>query len=221
MSRSANLPSSNKLNFHAIQNSDSSADVNYSDGNKSSGHCQCIDNSCCGTGNMKSETRLLILRCFVAFCFFGAAALCGSLSYYLIHSIEYSNATKQYSNLALQALKLAELGAVSKRQGGQLLAKMYAWNVNATSWPNASIEGFQDISSTLIEMTTSLTLSMNPIVLPSDVEGFESFAYDFISDHPDEYTPSSGISSFGRGQSASSSMHTTSYEASIILTALA
>ena len=82
-------------------------------------------------------------------------------------------------------------------------------------------EGFQDISSTLIEMTTSLTLSMNPIVLPSEVEGFESFAYDFISEHPDEYTPSSGKSSFGRGQSTSSSMHTTSYEASIILTALA
>jgi len=157
----------------------------------------------------------------VAFCFFGAAALCGSLSFYLIHSIEHSNATKQYSNLALQALKLAELEAVSKRQGGQLLAKMYAWNNNAASWPNASIEGFQDISSTLIEMTTSLTLSMNPIVLPSEVEGFESFAYDFISEHPDEYTPSSGKSSFGRGQSTSSSMHTTSYEASIILRSLA
>jgi len=113
----------------------------------------------------------------------------------------------------LQALKLAELGAVSKRQGGQLLAKMYAWNVNASSWPNALIEGIQDISSTLIEMTTSLTLSMNPIVLPSEVEGFESFAYDFISEHPDEYTASSGILSFGRGQSASSSMNITSYEA--------
>jgi len=147
----------------------------------------------------------------VAFCFFGAAALCGSLSYYLIHSIEYRNATKQYSNLALQALKLAELGAVSKRQGGQLLAKMYAWNNNATSWPNASIEGFQDISSTLAEMTTSLTLGMSPIVLPSEVEGFESFAYDFISKHPAEYTPSSGISSFGRGQYLH--LCTTSYEA--------
>ena len=149
---------------------------------------------------MKSETRLLILRGFVAFCFIGAAALCGSLSYYLIHSIEYSNATKQYSNIALQALKLAELRTVSKKQGGQLLAKIYAWNVNATSWPNASIEGFQDISSTLIEMTTSLTLSMNPIVLPSEGKGFESFAYDFISTHPDEYTPLSGKSSFGKGQ---------------------
>jgi len=96
-------------------------------------------------------------------------------------------------------LKLAELGAVSKRQGGQLLAKIYAWNVNATSWPNASIEGFQDISTTLIEMTTSLTLAMAPIVLPSDEEGFENFAYDFISDHHAEYTASSGVSSFGKG----------------------
>ena len=206
--------------FHAITKCKSSATINYDEDcmiNQTKGHAW----TRIYCASMKSETRLLVLRCFVAFCFFGAAALCGSLSYYLIHSIEYRNATKQYSNLALQALKLAELGAVSKRQGGQLLAKMYAWNVNATSWPNASIEGFQDISSTLIEMTTSLTLSMNPIVLPSEVEGFESFAYDFISDHPDEYTPSSGISSFGRGQSASSSMHTTSYEASIILTALA
>ena len=198
--------------FHAITKCKSSATTNYDEDcmiNQTKGHA--LTRIYCA--NMKSETRLLILRCFVAFCFFGAAALCGSLSYYLIHSIEYRNATKQYSNLALQALKLAELGAVSKRQGGKLLAKMYAWNNNATSWPNASIEGFQDISSTLAEMTTSLVLGMSPIVLPSEVEGFESFAYDFISKHPAEYTPSSGISSFGRGQSASYSMHTTSYEA--------
>ena len=127
----------------------------------------------------KKNNKLFYLRCFVVISLLGAATLCGSLAYILLYNSEYNTATTQYSLLANQALKLASISTKLKRQGGELLAKIYGnLNPNKETWPNVTIPGFQDITSPLIEMTYSLSVSGSPFVLPSQVHSFEAFAYD-------------------------------------------
>ena len=144
-----------------------------------------------------SRWRILFLVCLTVM-----AALLGTGFYFLLRDEETELASAQFDAIADRALDSMFEIAERKRLGTLSMASV-AGNVNpdASKWPFVTMNGYEDMSTRLIETSVGREMGFCPIVLPSQVEEFESFAYGYYYEarNPKPFPNTTAVSPFGRG----------------------
>jgi len=163
----------------------------------------------CGNGKNSSSvrwpiSRLLTARILFVLCLCTVAAVLGYLAYLFLRKSERELAVTQFVSLSKRALNDARKVTLRMRNGAITLASLYSnAHPDATvGWPNVAIDGFNEISSYLVETVAGMGFGFAPIVYPSERESFEEFAYDYYQTKrrpPFESSESVGVSSFGKG----------------------
>jgi hypothetical protein len=157
--------------------------------------------------------RLLhrIFVCRVIFLAFlcATAALLGYAAHTLLVDSENDLAETQFESIADRALDAAVGITLRKRLGIVSLASIAAYQFpNAEAWPYVKIDGYEAISSNLIETSSgretpgraARDMGFCPLVTPEQLPSFEEFAYSYYEERFPGGT--AGLHSFGKGVAA-------------------
>jgi hypothetical protein len=128
------------------------------------------------------------------------AALLGYAANRLLTDSEKDLAETQFGSIADRALDTAVGITLRKRLGTVSMASIAAYQFpNAEAWPYVKIDGYETISSNLIETSSGREMGFCPLVTPEQLPSFEDFAYDCYEERFPGGT--AGLSSFGKGVS--------------------
>lgn len=146
--------------------------------------------------------RLLVFRVLVIICLLAAAVVGGYGSHYQVYHYETKLQHSDFSSIAEHFRREVTSNLRAKALSIHALSSTMSMACPSTeSWPNCTIpmDSYANISWPLIVNSNMRTLSYAPIITASQVDEFESFAYDFYESegHPDVAT-----FSFGKGISA-------------------
>jgi hypothetical protein len=126
------------------------------------------------------------------------AALLGYAAHRLLIDSEKDLAETQFESIADRALDAAVGITLRKRLGTVSMASVAAYQFpNAEAWPYVKIDGYETISSNLIETSSGREMGFCPLVTPEQLSSFEEFAYDYYEERFPSGT--AGLSSFGKG----------------------
>jgi hypothetical protein len=147
-----------------------------------------------GPGSNVWVGRLLFISCLAT-----AAAVLGYLTNKFLTDSETDLAEKQFESIADRALDTAAEITLRKRLGTVTMASIAGFEFpNKEAWPYVNINGYETISSQLIETSSGRGMGFCPLVTPDQLDDFEDFAYQYLeSKFPPE--AQAGISSFGKG----------------------
>ena len=109
-----------------------------------------------------------------------------------------SKAINEFDAITEQALKSAR--AITKRKfgGAKVLASTFqSAHPDASSWPFVALTDYESLSSEIKDVSNGRNLGFAPIVLPSQLQQFEEFAFDLFDSR--SFPPSTAVHSFGRG----------------------
>lgn len=149
-----------------------------------------------------SERRLVFFRLLVFFCLIAAAVVCGVGAYILTYQYEGDLGVTQFESIAGQFETFVKDNLKSKvlalESQGSLMSRACPY---ASNWPNCTypMTSYQNVTDPLISITKTRTMSFSVIITPEQAPGLEAHAYNFYAS---EGYPKAGISSFGKGISA-------------------
>ena len=127
------------------------------------------------------------------------AAVLGASVYAFFQAPELKLATEQFESIANRATQYAQLTTKTKRSGVITMATMIGVaHPNKEDWPFVLVDGYDAISSGLVETISGDGMGFAPIVAPEDLDDFEAFAYDSYYNTLG-YPNGTAISSFGMG----------------------
>lgn len=143
----------------------------------------------------KVETTIVATRVGFVLFLMGLSALFGYLAYTTLESSERSLAEEQYTSIVNNAFGTTEATILRKSAGAKGLADLVgAINPNAEEWPFVAVDDYVEIAERVIEVSTNFqryspihsggfsntrVASMLPIVLPEQLDQFETHAYAF------------------------------------------
>ena len=129
------------------------------------------------------------------------AALLGYAAYVLLSHSETSLATVQFKSIADRAMESALGITARKRLGTVSMASVASHaNPNASDWPFVVIEGYEEMSTYLIETSSGREMGFCPLVVPENLAAFEDFAYNYYENARNPPFPNgTATSSFGKG----------------------
>ena len=130
----------------------------------------------------KEHRRLVLMRLLVIICLGLTAFGVGYGSYRVLMKVQETSQEEQYFALARKIETSTVLSVQGKRDALVLTASMALhFCPNVTNWPNCAISYhlFDTISSPLHRISLMRSVAIAPIVTPSQVSEFESFAHDF------------------------------------------
>ena len=137
--------------------------------------------------------RIRCLRISFLICLCAAAAICGSVAYMRIHTLEKDVGIQTYESVAESALRNAQALAQQRLDGGKTMASILKHAFpNASQWPFVALEGYVETANQIAQQTNTLTQALNVIVQPSQVEAFEEWAYQTYRDQ--NYPETAGVS---------------------------
>jgi hypothetical protein len=149
--------------------------------------------------------RVIFLSCLCA-----TAALLWYLAHRFHTESEKDLAETHFESIAVRALDAAVGITLRKRMGTASMASIAAYQFpNAEAWPYVKIDGYETISSSLIETSSGREIStgregrdmaFSPLVTPEQLSSFEEFAYDYYEERFPGGT--AGLSPFGKGVAA-------------------
>ena len=146
-------------------------------------------------------TRVSTGRLIFGCCLVGVAVLLGWASHTLLTSSETKLAEERFEVIADRALSLAVEITHRKGLGIKTLASLASLNFpDVDQWPYVSSNGFERLSSNLIETSSGRSMGLLPLVKSTNLGAFEDFAYNTViaEKYPNE-TDVVGVSSFGKG----------------------
>lgn len=127
------------------------------------------------------------------------AAVLGYFTNKFLTDSETDLAEKQFESIADRALDTAAEITLRKRLGTVTMASIAGFeSPNKQAWPFVTINGYETITSQIIETSSGRGMGFVPLVTPDQLDDFEDFAYHYLeSKFPSEAQV--GSSSFGRG----------------------
>jgi hypothetical protein len=140
-----------------------------------------------------------IVACRVLFLAFlcGAAALLGYAAHMFLTNSEKDLAETQFESIADRALDTALEITLRKLLGTVSMASIASYQFpDAESWPFVKINGYEAISSNVIETSSGREMGFCPFVTPEQLPSFEEFAYEYYGE---KFPPGAAVSSFGKG----------------------
>jgi hypothetical protein len=140
-----------------------------------------------------------ILGCRVLFLAFlcGAAALLGYGAHTVLTNSERDLVNTHFESIADRALDTALEILLRKRLGTVSMASIASYQFpDAESWPFVIINGYETISSSLIETSSAREMGFCPFVTPEQLPMFEEFAYEY---YEEQFPLGAASSSFGNG----------------------
>jgi hypothetical protein len=140
-----------------------------------------------------------IVACRVLFLSFlcGAAAVLGYAAHMFLTNSENNLAEIQFESIADRALDTALKITLRKRLGTVSMASIASYQFpDAESWPFVIMNGYETISSKLIETSSGREMGFCPFVTPEQLPMFEEFAYDY---YEEQFPLGAAVSSFGKG----------------------
>lgn len=153
-----------------------------------------VKSSRCGPGSGLFLGRLFFITCLGV-----VASILGYAAFTFLTNSEIELADRQFDSIADRALDTAQAITRRKRLGTVSMASVASYSQpNAEAWPFVVIEGYEQMSTNIIETSDGRAMGFCPLVKPGEEQrAFEEFAYGYY----DERFPGQGmgISSFGRG----------------------
>jgi hypothetical protein len=140
-----------------------------------------------------------ILGCRVLFLAFlcGVAALLGHAAHTVLTKSERDLSETHFESIADRALDTALEILLRKRLGTLSMASIASYQFpDAESWPFVIINGYEAISSSLIETSSGREMGFCPFVTPEQLPLFEEFAYEY---YEEQFPLGAAESSFGNG----------------------
>jgi len=147
---------------------------------------------------LTNQQVLLLGRVIFTICLCGVAGGLGYLANRLLSEAETELAETQFDSIAVRALLSARDIAERKTEGSVTMATIMAFHFpNADAWPFVALEnGYEEISTDLIETSDGREMGMAPFVAPAQLSEFETFAYDY---YESKFSNETAVSSFGKG----------------------
>lgn len=153
-----------------------------------------------------SQDRLVLIgRLLFWLILIAVAVVLGLVTNKILKESEVVLAEQQFSSIADRALIASYEIVVRKRLGAVSCASVIASAFpNARSWPFVALNGYETISTNIIEASSGREMALAPIVSPDQIEAFEQFAYNYytrdrIPEFPDDTGTKAGVSQFGFG----------------------
>jgi hypothetical protein len=112
------------------------------------------------------EGRVIALRVVVLTSYFGAAVICGFLTYFSLVTVARSSAKKLFNSVAEQSLTTVQSRLKNIETAEQTLVDVYRHGTDPDAWPNVVLAGFDDIAGDLVESKQLETLIFTPLVQP-------------------------------------------------------
>ena len=151
----------------------------------------------------RTKTSRAVLAGRVLFLSFltAVAAVLGFLAHFFLSNSETELAETHFNAIADRALSSAKEITRRKTLGTVSLASVVAnRNPNATDWPFVVVNGYEDMSTNLIETSSGREMGFCPLVTPDQLSAFETFAYDYYQNSRKPPFPNgTATSSFGEG----------------------
>ncbi len=151
------------------------------------------DHAASGEFQIRYTKLLLGVSLLVLACGLGAGV------YFFFRTKEIELAEKQFKSIATRAIHYAEHATQMKRAGVITMATMIGVaHPNVDEYPFVLVDGYDAISSNMVETIHSDTMGYAPIVAPEQLDAFEQFAYDAYENillYPNETI----VQDFGRG----------------------
>jgi signal transduction histidine kinase/CheY-like chemotaxis protein len=138
--------------------------------------------------------RIMVLICLIT-----TAVIIGVGSYFILSKLQDKAQREQYYAIT-NKIESSTLSATIDKQDalntGLTVALQYC--PNESDWPQCAIsfDFYQAILSPLSRVSQTRSITIAPVLQPSDVASFENFAYQFFEDNGH---PEFGISPFGKG----------------------
>jgi hypothetical protein len=128
------------------------------------------------------------------------AAVLGVCVYFFFTAPEEKLALEQFESIANRAKAYARQTTELKRLGVITMATMISIaHPNADDWPFVLVDGYDEIASRWVQTISGDGIGMAPLVTPSELSEFESFAYDSYYGTTLGYPNTTAVSGFGRG----------------------
>lgn len=125
----------------------------------------------------KTPTRIIVLRLAVFSMLAIAAAVLGALSFVFFRSFESSAFEQQFNSAAALMSASIQTGLNSKLYSAQEFSKMYSYQFGTdASWPNVTLAGFEQISSSQLLVAEARAISFNPLIHQSSRRLWEAYA---------------------------------------------
>lgn len=147
-----------------------------------------------------SQWRIRVFRVLLVLFLVAAGAVSGTISFIYLRNKERNKLRSELHSMASDVLSIANQGFRAKLIVLKHLSTILSYHCpNATQWPTCSLsrQYFEELSSPMVDISLSRSISINPLVYPSQQESFEAYAYDKFE--KENYPNGTGISSFGKG----------------------
>ena len=122
------------------------------------------------------------------------------LSYMLLAQKEEDKYTAEFESLSNGIFVAVDDGFKSKIIALDHMSTLDSYRCpDLHQWPNCSapIGYYDDVASSLMDVSKSMSISSNPLVYPQQQAGFEAFAYELFE--REGYPVGTGMSPFGKG----------------------
>jgi hypothetical protein len=119
--------------------------------------------------------------------------------YFFFKAPEANLAAEQFKSIAGRATSYAQQTTRLKRLGVITMATMIGIDQpNAEEWPFVLVDGYDQISSRLVQTISGDGMGFAPIVAPGELADFEAFAYESYNTTLG-YPNTTAVSGFGKG----------------------
>lgn len=127
------------------------------------------------------------------------ASVLGVCVYFFFKAPEANLAAEQFKSIAGRATSYAQQTTRLKRLGVITMATMIGIDQpNAEEWPFVLVDGYDQISSRLVQTISGDGMGFAPIVAPGELADFEAFAYESYNTTLG-YPNTTAVSGFGKG----------------------
>lgn len=116
-----------------------------------------------------------------------AAGLCGSLSYFALSRVEHRSFETHYKSQSKHMLDAMARALLRAQKAAEEVAYVIGTvHPNTSTWPNASVIGFQGMFDLLADISDPRVIANAPIVPPGEIENakFEAYASSVFATDP-------------------------------------
>jgi hypothetical protein len=144
--------------------------------------------------------RIMIFRVLLGVLLILTGIVSGVVSYMLLRQRENEKYRSDFYSISQEVYTAVDDGLKSKLNILTAMSTMLSYRCpDAVEWPNCSmpLQYFQDITSTFVDLSDTMSLDSCPIMTVEQQAGFEAYAYDMFQKQG--YPEQAGISPFGKG----------------------
>lgn len=133
----------------------------------------------------RNWSRTFLVRLVTTIALLISAAVCATLTYYMLDYQEQTTYEVQYDALVDQASEGVTFYMESKFHSGRVLADTIgAVHADTAVWPYVSLPGYSNIAQHLLELSASRAIAFAPIVEGDERISFEEFAVQTFANDP-------------------------------------